>query len=272
VPPDRLFAANGLLSAASGVEQLAAFVGGAALILLFGPGFAMLLYGALNVLAGALALPLDLPVPATAPAGFASDLVVGWRHLRSPEGRPALELSIFSGMEGFVSSAPPLLIALIAATRFGDPTAAYGVLFASFAIGGAVGGLLLGGANPRRSLAYVLIGATIIEGALIVVSVGVPPTLFDNAPAWFGVGIADIAFYTSTLVYFQATTPAAVLGRTVANAYLLRGGARAAGAVVVGALALTLTPMVLGTWVGLLCVGIGVFGTLALPNVRRLAF
>ena len=277
IPPylvrdEELLKANSLVSAVSGGNQIAGYAVGGVLLLLVGPSTGMLLYGALNLLAALLALPVSVPRTPGAEERLSSRLLAGWRFLTTKEAAPLRALTLFAALQGTVSLAPPLLITLLSAERYAAPATTYGLLFTAYAVGGVAGSLLLGSANPRRHLAAVILGATALEGALIVGAVLAVPNLLPSALAWFGVGWCDIALWTVLLAYVQARAPRPMLGRTITNSYLFRGTARAAGVLLLG---------LLGTWyaVGPLALAVGVVFLLvalgsaaAFPTLRRLAY
>jgi hypothetical protein len=272
VGPDALFRANGLTSAVSGGNQIAGYAAGAALILVVGPAGGAVLYGILNLVAAGFAVGVSAPQAARGASSFRTDFVDGWKHVLGGVQRPLLQLSSFSAAQAFFSSAPVLLIALAASTEFSHPAESYGILFTAFAIGGVVGGITLGQLNPRRHLGWIWIGASITGGGLIVLAVLAAPQLIESIGTWFLVGLIDVAFYQVLMVFFQATTPAPLLARTLTNTYVFRGSSRSAGALVVGALALTLSVPALGGVVGSVFIGVGLIGWVALPVVRRMRF
>ncbi|MGI0133272.1 MAG: MFS transporter [Thermoplasmata archaeon] len=265
-----LFRANGLTSAVSGGNQVAGYAAGAALILLLGPSGGILLYAALNVAAALLALPVRAPRAARASARFLEDLREGWRYLT---GDLALrELVSFSSLQAFFSPAPPLLIALFATVFFASPAEAYGILVTAFALGGVVGSLGLGHLGPRRRLFGALVGVTLAEGVGIAVAIVAVPVLATSVAVWFAIGAVDVGFYVVLLVYFQATAPEPLVGRTLANAYLFRGSSRAVGAVVVGALAASLPARDAGIVVAAGFVAIALAAAVGFPRARSIAF
>ena len=272
VPTDQLFRANGLSSAVSGGNQLAGYAAGAGLILLVGAPGAAFLYAAMNLAAAALALPVHALSPPRPPTALIEEYREGFRYLLGGTDRPLLQLSTYSAMQAFFTTAPVLLIALLAKSVFPDPAFSYGVLFTAFAFGGVAGSLTLGHYGPRRRLTAVLIGVGALEGLAVIEAIAVAPALLPSLVVWFVVGAADIGWYTVLLVYFQATTPSALIGRTLANQYLFRGSSRATGALLVGALGAWLTATELGWIVGGALIAAAVIGPVLLPGVRRLAF
>ena len=273
VPTERLFLANGLLGAAAGGNQLAGFAGGAALILVVGsPGAAMLLYGALNFGAAVLALPVRAPSAARPPTRLWDEMVEGWRYLWRTRDPPLRSLTAFSAFEGFFSAAAPLIITVLAYRTFADPTRSYAILFTAFAVGAIVGSLVLGEVAPRRRIGTTIVATTAAEGVLIWIAIAAAPSLALSAIAWIAVGFAGVAFYETLVVFLQATTPTPLLGRTLSNTYLFRGSARAAGALVVGALLAVLAPGAIGLLLLACYLLIALVVPAGLPGLRRLKF
>jgi hypothetical protein len=272
VPEDQLFLANGLLSAVTGGNQIAGYAAGAALILLTGVSGGAVLYGLLNFAGAFLAIPVSVPRRPSPPKSIAEDFTAGWRFITGGPRRPLLQLSIFSAAQALFSAAPPLLIALLATSRFPNPALSYSVLFTVFAIGGIAGSIGLGQWNPRRRLPEIWIGVSIAEGLLILAAVLVAPALGWSVIVWFWVGVVDVAFYTALIVFFQATTPAGMLGRALNNTYVFRGSSRAVGALVVGVLATSLGAVQLGGLVGGVLILVGITGPFVFPAVRKLTF
>jgi MFS family permease len=225
------------------------------------------------VVSAILVIPVSVPSkPEARNRPFFQDFKDGWAHLSSGQGKPLLQLAVFSSMQAFFSGAPALLITLAAATLFASSSAAYGILFTLFMAGGVAGGLILGHLNPRRHLGPLLAGALLIEGALLYLTLLLVPNLLASGVGWFAVGIFDVAFYTGYIAYLQAKTPEGLLGRTTSNMYLFRGMSRATGALVVGALAAVLGVVALGDMVAVVFVAVALVCPLALPAVRHLEF
>jgi hypothetical protein len=268
-----LLRANALVSAIGGSNQIAGFAAGGALILVVGPAGGAFLYAGLNALAAILSIPVSVPqARPERPASVGAEFADGWRFLANRENRAVLDLSLWGMLQGFLSTAPLLLITLLAGTVFADPSLSYASLFTAFAVGGIVGSLALGHFNPRRWLTVVLAGTTALEGALVLVAVRAAPQLLASVGLWFAVGLVDLAFYTAFIAYIQASTPRAMMGRTLTNTYVFRGSARAVGAVLVGALAGVLAPIALGEVTALTLVAVGVTGPFLFPAVRSLRF
>lgn len=272
LPESDLFRANGMLAAVGGGTQILGYVAGGVLLLVIRPGGSMLLYAGLNIAAALLSLPVSSP-RGSAPVGrLWSEFVDGWRYFLTRSGRPFLQLTAFSSAQSLVSLAPVILILELVHRTFAGSTQSYGLLFGAFAVGGIVGALVVGQLNPRRALPQLLVGATIAEGVLIVLALLAAPDLGLSTLVWFLVGAVDVVFYVVFVVYFQATSPRALVGRILTNAYLFRGGARSVGVLVIGLVAGALSVLTLGEIVGLYLVLVGALAPVLLPGIRHLNF
>jgi MFS family permease len=273
--PEELFRANGLINAFGAASTLLGYVAGAALIVAFptyGTAAGALLYGALNLAAAVLILPASIPLVGRAVESLRASFVRGWRYLLQGTARPLLQLSIFSAAQAVFSAAPPLLITFLAHTVFANPNESYAVLFTVYGAGEMVGSLVVGQVNPRRHLWELLAAVSVAEGVFVLLAVLAAPLLWASILAWFAVGLVDVTFYMGLIVYFQATTPAPLLGRTLTNTYVFRGATRAMGALLVGALAAVLVPGALGVLIAVAFVAVGLLGPLVLPAVRTVRF
>ena len=271
VREEEIIVANGLTGSASGGNQVLGAALGGLLIGVAGPGPAMLLYAAMNALALATLLPVVVPDRVGSLSGFLSEFVAGWRFFASGS-RPLVELATFGALQGFVSAAPPLLIAVEAQHGFANPAEVYGIFATTFALGGVVGSLLLGIANPKARLGRFLIGTTLTEGGLFLVAALVAPSLVGAVVGWFAIGTAEAVYYTALIAYIQATTPSELFGRTMTNSYLFRGGARSFGALAVGSIVGVLGFVTLGLGIGVALVALALGTFFVLPGVRRLGF
>lgn len=267
-----LLRANGLTNAVSGSNQLAGFAAGGLLLVVAGPVGGAAFYAAANFLAALLAVPVRAPSAAPAGPAFRPELAAGWRYFAGGAGRPLVQLSAFSATQGFFSAAPVLLLALLSVRRFAEPSLAYAALYTAFGVGNILGSLGVGVLDPRRRLPVLLAVASAAEGLLVALSVVAAPAWLPSLALWLGVGAADVGVYSGLVAYLQARTPQPLLGRTLANHYLFRGSARAAGAMVFGLLAATVALGPLAAVVGAVFLCAGLVLVPALPAIRRLAF
>lgn len=272
VPQELLFRANGLVGAISGGNAIAGTAAGAALLLLVGPGEAMFLLAALEAAALLVVLPLSVPSGRVVRTRAWTDFWEGWRELGRGAGRPLLQLAAFAAFQGFFVQTPSLLVTLLSERQFADPSSAYALLFTAYAVGGVLGGLLLGRWNPRQRLTAVMCGGTAATGILMVGAVYATPELVPSLLLWFLVGLVGVAFYTSFMVYLQARIPADRFGRVLTNLYLFRGVPTAVGAEVISLMAAVWSPGWLALFVAGSWIAIATLGPLLLPALRHLEF
>lgn len=269
---DALLLANGLTGSAGGGYQFAGAALGAVILTISGPALALLGYAAFNLAALIALWPIASADRGGPRVRFATGLSAGWRYLAGGPGRPRLQLAAFGALQGALSAAPPLLIALEARARFAGAASVYGGFATTLALGGFAGGLLLGALGPRSRLGPVLFTTAAGEGVSFVALAVAPPVPAVAAVLWGAVGAAEAVYFSVILAYLQATAPAALRGRTFTNTYVFRGAARAGGALALGSVAVAAS---FGTLA--LAVGAGLFGlagvaAAVLPAVRRLAY
>ncbi|MFZ0830055.1 MAG: MFS transporter [Thermoplasmata archaeon] len=272
VSEGELFRANALFNAISGGNTVVGFGAGAALLIVVGPGGGMFLYALLNLAAALIVIPLSLPSVRSVVTGLLEDFWEGWKELGRGEGRPLLQLAVFSSFQAFFTAAGPLLITLLTQREFVSHTFSYALLFTAFTIGGVVGGLILGSLNPRKSVSLVIFGTTAAEGILIVAAVYAAPSLGPSLILWFLTGIFASGFYQAYNAYLQAKVPQDRFGRVLTNLYLFRGIPTAIGAVAVGVLATLLGAPLLAWIIALTYVLCALLGPTLLPGIRRLSF
>ena len=271
VGKDDLLRANGIQSALVGTGSLAGYAAGAALLVLLGPEGGAFLRAAMLAGSALLILLVSIPSPPTAERGLVRNLVEGWTILTRGKGRPLLQVGALFAAEGFFLGAPALLITLFANRDFAASSSAYGLLFTTYMIGVIASGLAVGRANPRRYIGRFLVGATIAEGAAIVLAVVLLPQLGPSAGAWFVVGLAGGIPSTLLYSYLQATAPPDAVGRVVSNLELFPAAASAFGAIALGLLATTVAPASLGYAMGLGLLGVGIVAV-GVPAVRGMRF
>ena len=268
---DEMFAAQGLSGAVTGANAVAGYAVGATLLVVAGVEGSLVAYAILLTLAALLALPLSLPAVQPRNEPFLASFRAGWRRLAEGPSKPLLQFAAVDTVRGFWINAPALLITLLANAVFPDAVLSYGVLFVAYVIGEVSADLSLGRWNPRHRVGGILLATLFATAALLSAAVALPPLLVASAAAWLAVGFAIEAYYDAKYAYLRGAVAPEVLGRVTANLYLFPGITSAAGAVVIGALAESLAPAVLGVLVALGFLAAGVLG-LALPTFRRLRY
>lgn len=269
--PDEMFAAQGLSGLVNGGNTVAGYAVGGTLILLVGAGGGLLLYAVLLALAAGLAIWVRVPAAPTVPSSFGPSFREGWKTVFAGEGRPLLLLSLMDGVRGFVSNGPALLITLAANVIFRDPAQAYGVLFTVYIVGGVASGLIWGHINPRHRVGPLLVLSLVVTGIAVVLGVRSAPLWVATLPLWFLAGFAIDAYTGARSAFLEGSLPADQLGRVTSNLYLFQGVTSAIGALVIGLVAVTWTPLEVA---GLVAGGFVVAGLLGavFPAVRRLRY
>ena len=271
VSQDDQFAAQGLLGAVGGANAIAGYAAGGALILLVGAAGGMILYGLLLVAAAVLATPLVIRPSPTPGETFGESFRAGWRLITDPPGRPLLKLATVDSIQGFFGAVPALLITLLATSTFGSSASAFGVLFVSYIVGGTLAGLAFGRWNPRGSIGRIIVvGLLGIAGTFALV-IALPPVLALEAGAFFAMGFAWSGYLDAKYSFYRGAFEPSQLGRLVSNMYLLPGITSSVGALVLGSLANSVSPFVLGGVVAIGLLGAGLLAA-ALPQVRTLRF
>lgn len=273
LPQNSLFRANGLAGAFGGGNQVTGFTVGGALILFTGPGGAMLLYGGLNVVAAVLAINVSTKGTRFASGSVLEALREGWRTLVDPkEERPLARFSFYVALQGFLAPGPVIVVTELAAEVFVAHQFAYGVLFVSFVLGGSALGVLMGQVNPRRSVGRWLLVSPVVGAGLIFLAPRLAPDLLPSIPVWFGVGGAMLSFETLYMTYLQASSPPDAVARNTANVFFFRGISRAAGALVLGALATFLVAATLGDLLAGGLLAVAAVGLVLGERLRTLKF
>ncbi len=272
VPQGDLFRANGINQAFGGGNAIAGYAAGAGLLLFVGPAGAMFLYAALQLAALVAILPVSVPSSREVTTRALVDFWEGWRELGVGPGRPLLQLAVFGGFQGFFVEAPPLLLTLLSEVKFGSPSTVYGLLFSAFAIGGVIGGLLLGRWNPRERLTLLMCGGTAATSILLVAAAYAAPELLPSVGLWFFVGFAGVAFWSAFLSYVQARVASDRFARVLTNVYFFRGVPTSIGAAAIGFLGSLWAPTDLAVFVAIAWTLIAVGGPVVLPAVRKLRF
>ncbi|MDE1820588.1 MAG: hypothetical protein KGI98_07015 [Euryarchaeota archaeon] len=272
LPKEALFRASGLSGVLSGGNQVTGFTVGGALILLTGPGGAMLLYGALNAASAVLALGITTQGSPSAQGPVWQTMVEGWHAWwGGSNGRPLRSLSLLVAVQGFFAPGSVLLITSIA-SRAAASQFTYGVLFTAFVLGGAAIGILLGHFNPRRHVGLLLLTTPLIAAGLLASAAWAEKVLALGVVLWFASGTAMLGFEVCYLVYLQATSPPSEVARTTSNVFFFRGTARATGAIALGFVATFLLPTTLALWIAGGLVVSSVVGAALWPSLRKVQF
>jgi hypothetical protein len=171
-------------------------------------------------------------------AALSSSLIEGWRYVMRGARSDLRELFFVSGLQGFFSVAPILLITVISFTYLHDDVTEYGILNALLLAGGFAGNFIFGKLNPTPRIGLVMLLSTLVEGFLIALSPMTVHSIVLTDIIWFLTGMFDPIFYNGYNSYIQSTVDSDHLARVKGNAYLLRGIGRGSGNLALGILIL----------------------------------
>ena len=270
--PEEQFAAQGVAEAVGGANSIAGFAVGGALILVVGPQGGMYLYAGLLAVGAFLAIPLHIPGHGLEGESFGESFRDGWREIFAGPDRPLLQLVTMDSIVGFFTSAPAILITLLASVTYAaSASTGYAVLFTAEVVGGVAAGLVLGRLNPRGRIGGVLIGSLFAAAALFVLAVNLPPVVALGGIAWLAIGFATTAYLNAKYAFLRAAVPKGRLGRVVSNMYLFPGIAASIGALVIGDAAESGNPWMVGILIAAGFLAAGLVG-LWMPRVRALRY
>jgi MFS family permease len=214
VSDDRLVQANSIM----GQVDMASFGAGPALagfILLFSTVQAVLLVSSAGLLVAAGGVALAR-IPALLPQGvqekWRTHTLAGMRFLSHSNDHALLAIAVsWAGLTLF-GGAYWALSVVLASQAFHLGTQDIGFLNAAYAVGGLLGGFLIGPLLSRRGAVLLFIvgaGVSSITEVLFGLSpTGALPFLF-----WFLTGFADAFAKITAITIIQAATPRALLGR-----------------------------------------------------------
>ena len=274
---EQLLRANSLMMAVGGGSGVLINAMGGVALAVVGVGGASAIYATSFLLATVLMLSVSVPgveVSGVRSSGTASKLVEGWRELVSGERRDLRAFFYLSGVQGFFSIAPFLLIAVISAFYIGGGNGAlnFGLFNAALFAGGFTGNFIYGRINPSGRLGISLMIATLLEGVLLSMS----PLVLGSLPAlyalWFFVGSVDPLFYTGYSAFIQATVETGMLGRMKGNIYLFRGIGRGTGNVVLGGIIAVAGYTAGSLAFGIALILIAVFALITSPSIRNAGY
>lgn len=266
-----LFAADGFSSAIGVGTQVGGYAGGGALVVFIGPQGGATAYALLLVAAALASVPLSLRVTNPPASSFVESFREGWAAFRGRAGRFLRQFAAVELLYGFFAALPPLFLTAVAYERFGDPAAAYGILVTAYAVGGSVGGIVVGHYNPRRSVGVLLVTMPLAAGVVTLVLIPAPVSAILMATLFAALGAVFSARYDAKYTWVRGTFSAETLGRVTSNIYLFTGVAQTAGALSIAALSssIGLGALLLFGGVGLLVAGAA---ALSVPFIRRLNF
>lgn len=269
--PQEQFAAGGVAGAIGGANSIAGYATGGVLILVTGASGGLYLYGVLLALGAALATGLRIHPEPDAKAGFRQSFREGWAVVAGGPGRPLLQLASVDAIQAFFTTGTALLITLISFDLFAASSAAYGILFTIYVVGGVAAELALGWLNPRGRAGLVMVGSLLATGVAFALVGVLPPLLVMAAVLWLLIGMFSSGYFGAKYAYLRGSVSPNKLGRVTANLYLLPGVSSAVGAVALGVLAGSTSPALFGLLVGAGLLGAGLLAAV-LPGVKVLRY
>lgn len=269
--PEELFAASGVGEAIGGANSIAGYAAGGVLILVVGAGGGMFLYAALLGIGAILALWLRIHPGQSPDTGLGQSFREGWRATTGGSGRPLLQLASVDAIQGFFTSGTALFITLVSITTFAFSSGAYALLFTIYVVGGVAAGLSLGWLNPRGRAGVVMVGSLLASGVAFAVVGVVPAVLVLVAFVWLLIGLFLAAYSDAKYAFLRGSVDPRKLGRVTSNMYLFPGISSAVGALVLGILAGSVSPLYFGLVLGVGFLSAGVLA-IVLPGVKVLRY
>ena len=269
--PEELFAASGVGKAIGRANSIAGYAAGGVLILVVGAGGGMFLYAALLGIGAILALWLRIHPGQSPDTGLGQSFREGWRATTGGSGRPLLQLASVDAIQGFFTSGTALFITLVSITTFAFSSGAYALLFTIYVVGGVAAGLSLGWLNPRGRAGVVMVGSLLASGVAFAVVGVVPAVLVLVAFVWLLIGLFLAAYSDAKYAFLRGSVDPRKLGRVTSNMYLFPGISSAVGALVLGILAGSVSPLYFGLVLGVGFLSAGVLA-IVLPGVKVLRY
>lgn len=269
--PEELFAASGVGKAIGRANSIAGYAAGGVLILVVGAGGGMFLYAALLGIGAILALWLRIHPGQSPDTGLGQSFREGWRATTGGSGRPLLQLASVDAIQGFFTSGTALFITLVSITTFAISSGAYALLFTIYVVGGVAAGLSLGWINPRGRAGVVMVGSLLASGVAFAVAGVVPAVLVLVAFVWLLIGLFLAAYSDAKYAFLRGSVDPRKLGRVTSNMYLFPGISSAVGALVLGILAGSVSPLYFGLVLGVGFLSAGVLA-IVLPGVKVLRY
>ncbi|MGH9042551.1 MAG: MFS transporter [Acidimicrobiia bacterium] len=239
VGSERLSEANGRLYAVELVANqfvgpvLGGALAGAGLALAFAgsAGAYLLAAGALAVMAGSFR-----PVRTGPPTRLRTDIVEGLRFLWGHRLLRTLGLMLGMSNLAFAAQGSVFVLFAVAPGPMGLSESGFGLLFATWAVGGLVGSWVAAPAERLLGRAWVL-SASVFAGSLGLVVPVVTAAFVPVAASGVVMGVAMVCWNVVTVSLRQRITPDRLLGRLNAGYRLLGWGTMPIGAALGGLVA-----------------------------------
>ena len=168
----------------------------------------------------------DAAAAAAEHASVAADLKEGWAFLRHETVLLANTVQGAAGQfAGGIVTVASLIVAQHVTTDGGSAyRGTYAFMETSIGVGNLVGGFVLGLVASRAPKGLMVIAAYVAFGVLVIV-LGIAPSIPIVLGALFGIGVANMAFVIPSQTLFQERTPPELMGRVVSfRSALVLGG------------------------------------------------
>jgi MFS family permease len=222
-------------------------------------------YLASAVLVASVAIPPIARAASAPTTSLRSELISGWRFLRSETVLFAttIQASIAEYGLGALTALSPLLIASLPLGGMGTPTA-YGMFEMAMGVGLVGGGIVIGGIANRMPKGRSIVAAFAALGVMVL-ALALTDNLVLALILAAGVGITNVTFVVPSQTIFQQRTPGDMLGRVVSIRLAMVNVALAVAMVTSGGLAqlVGLRPVLAAC--GILTLVAGLIGLLVRP-------
>lgn len=190
-----------------------------------------------------------------------ADLVAGWAFLRQETVLLANTLQGAAGQfaAGIVTVASPILAAEVLSPNGDEWRATYAFMETSIGLGNLLGGFALGLVASRVRKGRLVIAAYTVFGVLVVL-LGIVPSLPVVLGLLAGIGVANMAFVIPSQTLFQERTPPELMGRVVSFRFALVFGAMSVAMALGGLFADVLGPGAVIAMGGVVSIAAGLGG------------
>jgi predicted MFS family arabinose efflux permease len=212
VPPELRKDANALQSLVAAVSTIAGPGLGALLAVLWTPGAAMAADALTFLFSAALLTRLRIGGQRTpAEESALSGLVEGWHEFRSR--RWVWSITALCAIALMASYTPLMVLGpVIAKSRLGG-VSAWAVILVGLGVGGVIGGFAVSWLKPRKPLAWVVWGTTLMLPLMVLLAVHAP--VWTLAIAAVAMGFDTSTYWTFWWTALQQRVPDDVLSRVM---------------------------------------------------------
>lgn len=222
----------------------------------------------LALIYAAIRLPVMAVQRATAAGGSGSESASVLGGLRFVARQPILSTVLALDLTSMLFGMPMALFPAFAQHQYGGGSATAGLLYASPAIGGMIGGAFSGPLSRIRARGAAILAATAIWG-LGVIAFGFSRVLWLGMPALALAGCADMVNGALRSALIQLDTPKKLLGRVNAVGFVNGELGPSLGNLEAGAVASAFSPTISAVSGGIACVAGVLIALIARPALLR---